>query len=482
AKLYNEDGSSIHDDANYLLQELDGLVKAEITRPDGDFLTVDVESKSLAFGTASKLARKGVSEILLRGETYKVGDWIYLHNSNDAAWPTVAQIFRTWQNSDGEYWINACWYYRPHQTVHRADKLWAVREVVKTGQYRDHAAQDIAGRCYVMYVTKYVRGRPREWTGPEEDLYVCENRYNEELKTYNKIKAWKSCVPEQAREQCSGYEMDLFKEIKSTRKVLSPLLYLMPEDKSLWVNPVETEDNPIKAPEPRDRGASNGPPKEGNLIITSVPDERTVAEINGDLKPEGQQSQQQQQTQRNSPLVQRHTSSSAANNASPYEQATPGRPASTNPPQTPVGTQGASASTTPHFPPGTYQPIVSRASNPTTPALSRLASQQRLTSRATMNATPAPAAQTTPMQLPANTNKLNSLGSQVNPTAYVLIGSLGMSEGTKRRYLLDERGDVIWFSVPAQDSVVPEQRGRAESHSARYLAWKISKRRRVEEK
>lgn len=182
-------------------------------------------------------------------ELWKVGDWIHLQNPNDVTKPIVAQIYRTWQDNDGEKWINACWYYRPEQTVHQYEKHFFPGEVVKTGQYRDHRAEEIVDRCFVMFITRYSRGRPRGFPSNKE-VYVCESRYNEEKHKMNKIKTWASCLPDEVRDR--DYEMDIFERPKKVKKVPSPLLYLLKDD----------EKPPEKAPKPR-WGADNAPPLVG---------------------------------------------------------------------------------------------------------------------------------------------------------------------------------------------------------------------------
>ena len=162
--------------------------------------------------------------------------------------PIVGQIYRTWQDGDGEKWINACWYYRsvvvlqkstnwhcklklssPDQTVHQYEKHFFPNEVVKTGQYRDHRVDEIVDRCFVMFVTRYGRGRPRG-LGAGKEVYVCESRYNEEKHKMNKIKTWASCLPDEVRDK--DYEMDLFDSSKKIRKVQSPILHLLKDDVS----------------------------------------------------------------------------------------------------------------------------------------------------------------------------------------------------------------------------------------------------------
>ena len=86
--------------------------------------------------------------IVHNNELWQVGDWIHIQNTNDITKPIVAQIYRTWQDTEGQKWVNACWYYRPEQTVHQYEKHFFPNEVVKTGQYRDHHVEEIIDRCF----------------------------------------------------------------------------------------------------------------------------------------------------------------------------------------------------------------------------------------------------------------------------------------------------------------------------------------------
>jgi chromatin structure-remodeling complex subunit RSC1/2 len=174
------------------------------------------------------------------------GDWVHLNNPNDVTKPIVAQIYRTWQDPEGHKWINACWYYRPEQTVHRYEKHFFENEVVKTGQYRDHQIDEVQDRCFVMFFTRYNKGRPRGFPADKE-VYVCEARYNEEKHKLNKIKTWASCVPDEVREK--DYEMDLFDHPRKMKKVPSPIKHLLREDAK--------EDDPLPKPT---WGAKNAPP------------------------------------------------------------------------------------------------------------------------------------------------------------------------------------------------------------------------------
>ncbi|KAG5989425.1 hypothetical protein E4U52_005568 [Claviceps spartinae] len=213
AKIYNEDDSAVHEAATELQRQSRILLEQEKAKPDENFRDED-----------GKLA---LSEVQHDGQTWKVGDWVHIRNANDLAKPIVAQIFRMWQDRAGQQWFNACWYYRPEQTVHRYEKHFFEHEVVKTGQYRDHQTSELLDRCFVMFVTRFNKGRPRGLPS-DKSVYICESRYNEEKFRFNKIKTWASCVPDEVRDK--DYEMDLFDAPRRVSKVPSPIKHLLRED------------------------------------------------------------------------------------------------------------------------------------------------------------------------------------------------------------------------------------------------------------
>ncbi|KAK2750897.1 hypothetical protein FQN55_001469 [Onygenales sp. PD_40] len=233
AKSYNQVDSQIYKDAADLQTEAHKLAEQEKKKPDSEYL---MEDGRLPLPNG----------ILHKGELWKVGDWVHIQNPNDVTKPIVAQIYRTWQDAEGQKWVNACWYYRPEQTVHQYEKHFYPNEVVKTGQYRDHRIEEVVDRCFVMFFTRYNRGRPRGLS-PDKEVYVCEARYNEEKHKLNKIKTWASCLPDEVREK--DYEMDLFDAPRKIRKIPSPIKHLLKDDAK------ETDD----VPKPT-WGAENAPP------------------------------------------------------------------------------------------------------------------------------------------------------------------------------------------------------------------------------
>lgn len=210
------------------------------------------------------------------------GDWVHLYNSNDPMKPIVAQIYRVWQDKAGKQWINACWYYRPEQTVHRATKHFHKNEVMKTGQYRDHRVDDIEDRCFVMFHTRYHKGRPRGFP-TDKSVYICEARYNEQTHVFNRIKTWTSCLPDEVREK--DYQMDLYDVPLKVKKELTPIAHLL--------RPDAKETDPLPKPTtgskdmPPTVGAVHMRPREPNVsyvlrfVFHSAPLSRTLSVVLG---------------------------------------------------------------------------------------------------------------------------------------------------------------------------------------------------------
>lgn len=214
------------------------LARAELAKPDRNFLP---EGE----------VRIPLEEVELNNVKYHIGDWVLLRNPNENCKPTVGQIFRLWSMPDGSRWLNACWYFRPEQTVHRVDRLFYKHEVMKTGQYRDHLVSDLVGKCFVVHFTRYQRGDPDvKLEGP---LFVCEFRYNESDKVFNKIRTWKACLPEELRDQD---ERTIPVPGRKFFKYPSPIRHLLP--------PNATINDRI--PQPK-MGSLNAPPIVGAVYL-----------------------------------------------------------------------------------------------------------------------------------------------------------------------------------------------------------------------
>ncbi|KAF3906679.1 hypothetical protein ABW20_dc0110132 [Dactylellina cionopaga] len=218
AMEYNEDDSEIYKTAQHLKDEGKKLFDVEIAKPDSEYAEANSKGNQ---------DREPVPYIDHKGDNFHVGDWIELVNPLDADKPIVAQVFRVFKKRiDGTLGINVCWYYRPENTVHRINKRFFENEVAKTGQYRDHPIDDIIGRCFVMFYTKASRGRPKNSAG--KNIYICEARYNEEKCLFNRIKTWKSCIPDEIRNHPDDTEY--WDKQVPLKKFESPIKHLLPAD------------------------------------------------------------------------------------------------------------------------------------------------------------------------------------------------------------------------------------------------------------
>ncbi|KAF9979523.1 hypothetical protein BGZ65_006438 [Modicella reniformis] len=180
AKQYNAEGSDVYLDA----EELQQLFWKEIGK-DGRGHSKDRHLRRHA---------KELTQVVHHGTTYKVGDFVHLKNDRDPSKPIIALIFSLWEDESGETGLDATWFLRPEQTVHPYASRFYPSEVLKASGSHEHTVEEIQEKCFVLYVRDFVRGRPMEWK-QGQNIYVCEQRYNETYKSLSKIKNWASCLP-----------------------------------------------------------------------------------------------------------------------------------------------------------------------------------------------------------------------------------------------------------------------------------------------
>ncbi|KAJ5555509.1 hypothetical protein N7535_007946 [Penicillium sp. DV-2018c] len=446
AKAYNQSDSEIYKDACDLQIEARKLADQEKKKPDSEFLMEDGRFP-LPDG------------ILHRGELWKVGDWVHIQNQNDVSKPIVAQIYRTWQDSEGEKWINACWYYRPEQTVHHFEKHFYPNEVVKTGQYRDHRIDEIVDRCFVMFFTRYSRGRPRD-LAPDKEIYVCEARYNEEKHKLNKIKTWASCLPDEVREK--DYEMDLFDVPRKIKKVPSPIKHLLKEDAK------ETDDLPRPT-----WGADNAPP-----VVGAV--HRRPRDENESPPPEPTPSPPP-------PSLPQAVAPRQLSQALPISAMSPATAALQARSPVPPMVMHTSPRPSPAFPPAM------------TPSQAYQASLQRRASNFATPQVPAGAYQASPVPQPYSAaqpspyagysqSRMQPAPAVYNPNAPRPVEVFHLSdtanaaipEDVRRQFHCDDQGRVLFFSTPPMDIVPPSN--PKLGHSLKYLATKEEHQKKVAER
>lgn len=172
-------------------EQLQAIISREMLRPESDFVYVP--------NSGGDKPKTPLDVVTVKGRKYKVGDWVLIKNPNDSLKPIVGQIFRLW-STDGVQYANVCWYIRPEQTCHRVDRLFYKNEVCKTSEYPDHPASDIIAPCYVIFLTHFQKGDiPPSLLPKDSEWFICEFRYNSSTYTFNRIRTWKACLPDEIR-------------------------------------------------------------------------------------------------------------------------------------------------------------------------------------------------------------------------------------------------------------------------------------------
>lgn len=448
AKNYNTDESQIYQDAVALQIEAGRLYDIEKAKSDSSF--ADDEGKiPMPEG------------ILHNGEHYKVGDWAHVQNANDLTKPIPAQIYRTYRNPNGQVMVNVCWYYRPEQTVHRFDKHFFANEVVKTGRYKDHRVEEIEGRCFIMFTTRFFKGRPRN-TPEGVETYVCEARYNEERAQFNKIKTWASCLPDEVRDR--DYEMDLFDQPRRIKKFPSPIRYLLNDGQN------ETDELPkatwgaegappkIGAVHRRPRSDKESPPPEPTpppppKMPTPPPRQMPQPPSTYHRPSMGQQPQQQPARPPSNPLRPSYGAAHPGTYSQPAVSPAPARPQSMQQNHLPLTPQ--------------QQPVRSAAPQTAAPSYHHVPPSAAAPAPPVYPPRPAPAPSASSYRDPPPI-EVYTLPDQAN---------LSIPSDIREQYQRDQHGRVLFFTAPP---LIPADSGATAigGHSVRYLA---AKARRAEE-
>ncbi|KAI0063253.1 hypothetical protein BV25DRAFT_1802548 [Artomyces pyxidatus] len=173
--------------------------------------------------------RTFVDEVWYKGWSVRLADWLHLSNPDDPSKPIVAQVFKCFVSDEpakkGQPGVTVCWYYRPEQTIHPAQRQFWEGEVFKTSHFADHPMEDIVEKIACQFTARHIRGRPRPpfwylgWP-----LYVCDSRYNDRERIFVKIKNWNSCVPEEVRKSTEFMPIYPFERMIFPRRFGSPFL------------------------------------------------------------------------------------------------------------------------------------------------------------------------------------------------------------------------------------------------------------------
>lgn len=115
----------------------------------------------------------------IRKHTYEtIGDIDY--NECD-----IFRVERMWKDNDGRRFVYGHHYLRPHETYHEPSRKFYQNEVVRVPLYEVVPIELIMGRCWVMDLNTFCKGRPTD--SVESHVYICELRVDKAARLFSKI-------------------------------------------------------------------------------------------------------------------------------------------------------------------------------------------------------------------------------------------------------------------------------------------------------
>ena len=135
-----------------------------------------------------EVSRRILRSFTRQGVQYKPGDYVYIASRAATSQPHIVLIENIWQTPTGECWLFGLWFYRPEETFHLATKKFFEKEVFKTDDFHMCRSSRVLDKCYVMHIRSYSKFMPPGYS--QEDVYVCQSKYNIKTRTEKKIKTW----------------------------------------------------------------------------------------------------------------------------------------------------------------------------------------------------------------------------------------------------------------------------------------------------
>ncbi|XP_058969432.2 protein polybromo-1 isoform X2 [Pocillopora verrucosa] len=188
----------------HLLQDLDEERKSKADAEGKE----DEKQRELEKGEGKQKSQVPVSDEACEQEmSYKdikicVGDFVFLEPREEDLQPHIVSVEKLYKDSYGEQWLYGSWFYRPEETFHAATRKFLEKEVFKSDYSECSNLKQVLGKCYVMFVKDFFKQKPENFK--DEDVFVCESRYNVKTKSFKKIKVWSlppSKVSHVAREE-----------------------------------------------------------------------------------------------------------------------------------------------------------------------------------------------------------------------------------------------------------------------------------------
>ncbi|CAF3919770.1 unnamed protein product [Adineta steineri] len=136
---------------------------------------------------------------LSKGETYYLGDFVYIEPTDESNEPVIVCI-ESFEHKDNEDYLSGLQFIRPNETYHSPTHKFLRQEVFLTQTVEHIPMNKIQNLCYVLNVKDYFKYQPifeNQTPLDDQDVYVCESRYNMKTKTFRKVKWWN--LPENKR-------------------------------------------------------------------------------------------------------------------------------------------------------------------------------------------------------------------------------------------------------------------------------------------
>lgn len=97
----------------------------------------------------------------------------------------IFRVERMWKDHNGRRFIYGHHYLRPHETYHEPTRKFYQNEVVRVPLYEVVPIELIMGRCWVMDLNTFCKGRPTD--SIESHVYICELRVDRAARLFSKI-------------------------------------------------------------------------------------------------------------------------------------------------------------------------------------------------------------------------------------------------------------------------------------------------------
>ncbi|XP_038668493.1 protein polybromo-1 isoform X1 [Scyliorhinus canicula] len=147
----------------------------------------------------------------------KVGDCVYI-KSHGLVQPRVGRIEKMWVRGGAAYFFGPI-FIHPEETEHEPTKMFYKKEVFLSNVEETCTMTCVLGKCSVLSFKDYLSCRPTEVN--ENDVYICESRYNE---TDKQMKRFKGLKRFSLSAKILDDEIYYFRKLIVPQKEPSPLL------------------------------------------------------------------------------------------------------------------------------------------------------------------------------------------------------------------------------------------------------------------